>query len=435
VKSAHENGGSAVVRVGTLAAMKNRMPLLLMLGSGELGKEVVISAKRLGCRVVACDSYPGAPAMQVADGFEVLNMLDGDALEGVIRKHAAAAKQQGRAFYAVPEIEAIRTERLVKVEREGVSVVPSARAADLTMNRDAIRRVAAEDLGLPTARYGYAESAAELRERIEGKKGTRLPCVVKPVMSSSGKGQSVIRKDAEIEKAWEYAVSNMRGDTKRVIVEEFIDFDYEITLLTIRQRAMVGGRKVKEKDRTLFVQPIGHRQERGDYMESWMPCTMKPSLVKEAQKMAAAVTREIAGENGAGLFGVEFFVKGNRVIFSELSPRPHDTGMVTMISQDLSEFDLHVRAVLGLPIAKINYVKGGAASAVILAGAESKDEPAYPGLEKALSLKDVQVRVFGKPSTRKYRRMGVALATAGTAKKARKLATKAAAMVSVEVTA
>ncbi len=412
--------------------MNQRMPLLLMLGSGELGKEVVISAKRLGCRVVAADSYAGAPAMQVADGFEVLNMLDGDALETVIRKHAAAAKEQGRPFHVVPEIEAIRTERLVKVEQEGVSVVPSARAADLTMNRDAIRRVAAEELGLPTAKYGYAESGAELRERVMGKDGTGVPCVVKPVMSSSGKGQSVIRKESEIDAAWEYAVSNMRGDTRRVIAEEFIDFDYEITLLTIRQRPSVGGKKLKEKDRTLFVRPIGHRQERGDYQESWMPCAMKPALVKKAQKMAAAITREIAGENGAGLFGVEFFVKGKRVIFSELSPRPHDTGMVTMISQDLSEFDLHARAVLGLPIAAINYVKGGAASAVILAGGEMADEPAYPGVEKALALKDVQVRVFGKPTTRKYRRMGVALATAANAKKARKLAMKAAAMVKVE---
>ncbi len=412
--------------------MNQKMPLLLLLGSGELGKEVVISAKRLGCRAVACDAYAGAPAMQVADGFEVLNMLDGGALERVIRKHAAAAKGEGRAFYVVPEVEAIRTERLVKVEREGVSVVPSARAADLTMNRDAIRRLAAEELRLPTARHGYAESAAELRERVLGKKGTGVPCVVKPVMSSSGKGQSVVRKESEIDAAWAYAVENMRGDTKRVIVEEFVDFDYEITLLTVRQRPVVGGKRLKEKDRTLFVRPIGHRQERGDYMESWMPCAMKPGLVKKAQKMAAAVTREIAGENGAGLFGVEFFVRGKEVIFSELSPRPHDTGMVTMISQDLSEFDLHVRAVLGLPIAKINYADGGAASAVILAGAEGRGEPAYTGIGEALALKDVQVRVFGKPSTRRYRRMGVALATAASAKKARKLAAKAAGLVRVE---
>jgi len=411
--------------------MKNRMPMLLLLGSGELGREVVISAKRLGCRVVAADSYAGAPAMQVADASEVLNMLDGDALERVIRKHADGARAEGRAFFVVPEVEAIRTERLVKLEAEGVSVVPSARAADLTMNRDAIRRLAAEELGLPTARYGYAESAGELRARVEGEDGTGLPCVVKPVMSSSGKGQSVVRTAAEIDAAWGYAVANMRGDTKRVIVEEFIDFDYEITVLTVRQRPEVGGKKLKEKDRTLFVRPIGHRQERGDYQESWMPCAMKPAAVKKAQKMAEAVTREIAGDGGAGLFGVEFFVKGNRVIFSELSPRPHDTGMVTMISQDLSEFDLHVRAVLGLPIAKINYAKGAAASAVILSGIESAVEPGYEGLGDALALKDVEVRLFGKPSTRKYRRMGVALATAGTVKKARALAMKAAGRVRV----
>ncbi|MBY0308801.1 MAG: formate-dependent phosphoribosylglycinamide formyltransferase [Phycisphaerales bacterium] len=414
--------------------MHPRQPLLLLLGSGELGKEVAIAAKRLGCRVVACDSYPGAPAMQVADDHEVFNMLDGDALETAIRKHAAASKQQGRPFHVVPEIEAIRTSRLLNVEREGISVVPCARAADLTMNRDAIRRVAAEDLKLPTARYAYAESAAELRARIEGKNGVGYPCVVKPVMSSSGKGQSTVKTAADIDKAWACAITSMRGDTRRVIVEEFIDFDDEITLLTIRQRPVVAGKRLKEKDRSLFVRPIGHRQERGDYMESWMPCDMKPSLLRKARKMAAAITREIAGEHGAGLFGVEFFIRGRHVIFSELSPRPHDTGMVTMISQDLSEFDLHVRAVLGLPIARINYVKGGAASAVILAAVESPDEPAYRGIADALALKDVQLRIFGKPSTRKYRRMGVALATAPTAKKARKLATKAAAMVSVKAT-
>lgn len=401
------------------------MPTLLLLGSGELGKEVVISAKRLGCRVVACDSYAGAPAMQVADAFEMFNMLDGDALEAAVRKH--------RPDFVVPEIEAIRTERLVKLEKDGFSVVPSARAAHLTMNRDAIRDLAANTLGLPTAKFAYAESAAELRQHLIGKRGTGLPCVVKPVMSSSGKGQSVVRKASEIDAAWEYACAGMRGDTRRVIVEEFIKFDYEITLLTIRQRAVVGGKKLAEAKRTLFVRPLGHRQERGDYQESWMPCRMKPALVKKAQDMARKITAEIAGKDGAGLFGVEFFVRGNEVIFSELSPRPHDTGMVTMISQDLSEFDLHVRAVLGLPIPVINYVKGGAASAVILADAESASEPEYPGLDKALAMKNVQVRIFGKPSTRKYRRMGVALATGPTADAARKLAVKAAQSVAVKV--
>jgi phosphoribosylglycinamide formyltransferase 2 len=387
-------------------------PTLLLLGSGELGKEVVISAKRLGCRVVAVDSYAGAPAMQMADESEVINMLDGDAVEAAVRKH--------RPDYVVPEIEAIRTERLLKLEADGFRVIPSARAAHLTMNRDAIREVAAKQLGLPTARFAYAESAQELRERVLGAGGVGLPCVIKPVMSSSGKGQSVAKTKGDIDKAWEYAAAGSRGDTKRVIVEEFIDFDYEITLLTIKQR----------NGETLFVEPIGHRQERGDYQESWMPCRMERPLVKKAQKMARKIVEEIAGEGGAGIFGVEFFVRGDEVIFSELSPRPHDTGMVTMASQDLSEFDLHVRAVLGLPIPAIRYEKA-AASAVILAGEEWAGEPGYEGLEEALAIKHVQVRIFGKPSTRKYRRMGVALATAKSAKKARELAVKAAGMVRV----
>ncbi|MEK6702977.1 MAG: formate-dependent phosphoribosylglycinamide formyltransferase, partial [Planctomycetota bacterium] len=400
-----------------------KMPTLMLLGSGELGKEVAISAKRLGCRLVAVDSYPGAPAMQVADAFEVVNMLDGDALEVAIRKH--------NPTHIVPEVEAIRTERLIALEEAGFSVIPSARAANLTMNRDAIRDVAARKLKLPTAKFAYAESATELAEKITGKGGVGvgIPCVVKPVMSSSGKGQSVIKSHADIAKAWDYACDGMRGDTRRVIVEQFIDFAYEITLLTIRQRPVVAGKKLAEKDRTIFVRPIGHRQERGDYQESWMPCPMKPGVIKKAQQMARAITAEIA-KTGAGLFGVEFFItKKGAVIFSELSPRPHDTGMVTMISQDLSEFDLHVRAILGLPIPTINYVKGAAASAVILAGYASTNEPAYPGLDRALALKNVNIRLFGKPSTRKYRRMGVALATAPNAAAARKLATKAAALV------
>lgn len=418
-------------RAGRRYAGRMVMPTLMLLGSGELGKEVAISAKRLGCRVIACDAYDGAPAMQVADGREVFSMLDGEALERTVRAHARAARRRGEPFLVVPEIEAIRTSRLVRLERSGIGVVPSARAADLTMNRDAIRSLAAERLGLPTARYGYAESAEELRRRIAGPRGTGLPCVVKPVMSSSGKGQSVVRRAAEINRAWDYAVANMRGDQRRVIVEEFIDFDYEITLLTVRQRPVVGGRRLSEARRTLFVRPIGHRQERGDYQESWMPCPMKPALERRARSMARSITQEIAGPDGAGIFGVEFFVRGDRVIFSELSPRPHDTGMVTMISQDLSEFDLHVRAILGLPIPTINYALGGAASAVILADRASSRPPTYPGLDRALSLRNVQVRIFGKPSTRPYRRMGVALATAATAGAARRLAKRAAGMVRV----
>ena len=429
-----------------------KMPTLMLLGSGELGKEVAIAAQRLGCRVVAVASYAGAPAMQVAHASEVINMLDGDALASVVRRHL----KPGEGFI-VPEIEAIRTERLLTLEEQGFNVVPSARAANLTMNRDAIRDVAARTLKLPTARFAYAQSPQELEAAIMGLGGMKasaegwakgratgrannlgkgagigLPCVVKPVMSSSGKGQSVVRRASEIAGAWEYACAGMRGDTRRVIVEEFIDFEYEITLLTVKQRPVVGGRKLPAKERTFFVRPIGHRQERGDYQESWMPCAMKPSLVKEAQRQARAITDEIAGKEGAGLFGVEFFVAKNRVIFSELSPRPHDTGMVTMIGQDLSEFDLHVRAILGLPIREVRYEKASA-SAVILADAASAAPPEYEGVEKALAMKGVNIRIFGKPTTRVFRRMGVALAVAPTVKKARKLASQAASCVRVVV--
>lgn len=405
-----------------------------MLGSGELGKEVVISAKRLGCRVVAIDSYAGAPAMQVADAFEVVNMLDGDALESAIRRHIGP----GPGAFIVPEIEAIRTQRLIELERGGFSVVPSANAAHLTMNRDAIRDLAANQLKLPTAKFAYAGSADELREAVLAQRthAIGLPCVIKPVMSSSGKGQSVARTPMQLDEAWEYALSAMRGDTRRVIVEEFIDFDYEITLLTVRQRAVVAGKKLSEAKRTLFCPVIGHRQERGDYQESWMPCAMPPALVRKAQAMARKITSAIAGPNGAGIFGVEFFVqkanrgKPARVIFSELSPRPHDTGMVTLIGQDLSEFDLHVRAILGLPIPAIRAEKA-AASAVILATGESSSEPSYDGVDRALSHKNVDVRIFGKPSTREYRRMGVALARANTVAAARTLAKQAARTVCV----
>lgn len=410
------------------------MPTLMLLGSGELGREVAISAKRLGCRVIAVDSYAGAPAMQVADEFEVISMLDGDALASVVRKHL----RPGPGYHIVPEIEAIRTSKLLELEEMGFSVVPSARAAHLTMNRDAIRDVAARELRLPTAKFAYAASAQELETAVTGSAGDArsaaraigLPCVIKPVMSSSGKGQSVARTRADLARAWEYAVANMRGDQQRVIVEEFIRFDYEITLLTVRQREFVGGKRLSEAKRTLFVRPIGHRQERGDYQESWMPCPMKPAFLKSAQRMARAITREIAGAQGAGLFGVEFFVTRDRVIFSELSPRPHDTGMVTSISQDLSEFDLHVRAILGLPIPEICYEKA-AASAVILASEGGSRPPRFEGLERALALKGVDVRLFGKPSTRPYRRMGVALALGPTARAARTLATKAAGLVKV----
>ena len=379
---------------------------ILLLGSGELGREFVISAKRLGCQVIACDAYEGAPAMQVADGFEVFSMLDGERLRAAIEKH--------KPDFIVPEVEAIRTEVLAEVEAEGFCVVPSARATQMTMNRDAIREVAAVELGLRTSRYRYAES---LDEVLAGAEHTGLPCVIKPVMSSSGKGQSTVRDAADLEKAWDYAVANMRGDRKRVIVEEFVAFDYEITLLTVRSREGVS-----------FCPAIGHRQERGDYQESWQPTPMAPAAIAAAQDMARKVVDDLGGY---GLFGVEFFVKGEEVIFSELSPRPHDTGMVTLISQNLSEFDLHARAILGLPIPEV-VLHGPSASAVILADRDS-DSFAYEGLSDALATPGAQVdlRVFAKPVTRPYRRMGVALALAGGTDTARRVAAEAAGQVRI----
>ena len=388
---------------------------ILLLGSGELGKEFVISAKRLGCRVIAVDRYADAPAMQVADAHEVIDMLDGRALQQLAKRH--------KPDLIVPEIEAIRTEELLRLEKAGFSVVPSAFAAHMTMNRDAIRDLAARELKLLTARYAYAASAVELQQAILGPRGMGFPCVVKPTMSSSGKGQSVLRSKRDIAKAFDYAVANMRGDKPVVIVEEFINFDYEITLLTVKERRAQGG-GVK------FVEPIGHRQERGDYQESWMPCPMKPAAKRTAQRMAQAVVERLAGKDGAGIFGVEFFVQGDRVIFSELSPRPHDTGMVTLRSQDLSEFDLHLRAILGLPIPSIRYA-GATASAVVLATRDSTRAPRITGVEKALEIPTVEVRIFGKPSTRKHRRMGVVLAHGATAAKARAIATRAAALIQV----
>ena len=417
-KSAAKPATTSAAKPATPRAAKpasGATPKILLLGSGELGKEFVISAKRMGCRVVAVDRYPDAPAMQVADAFEVIDMLDGAALSRCVARH--------RPDFIVPEIEAIRTSELLRLEQAGHSVVPSAFAAHMTMNRDAIRDLAAKELGLRTARYAYAESAEQLADAILGAGGTGLPCVVKPTMSSSGKGQSVLRTKADIAKAWRYAIENMRGDRKVVIVEEFIDFDYEITQLTIKERASLGG-GIK------FVEPIGHRQERGDYQESWMPCPMKPSAKRAAQEMAAAVVARLAGPDGAGIFGVEFFVRGGEVIFSELSPRPHDTGMVTLRSQDLSEFDLHLRAILGLPIPEIRYA-GPTASAVVLATRESDRAPRYHGVETACAIPSVEVRLFGKPSTRKYRRMGVVLAHGKTADDARGIAAMAAGMISV----
>lgn len=386
--------------------MKNKSPTLMLLGSGELGKEFVISAQRLGLWVIAVDRYEGAPAMQVADAFEVIDMLNAAELERVVQKHQPSI--------IVPEIEAIRTEKLREFEERGLQVVPTAKAAHLTMNRDAIRDVAARTLKLKTARFLYAESFEEL-EWASNDIG--FPNVVKPVMSSSGKGQSVVKKSADVRKAWEFAVEGMRGDKKKVIVEEFIPFESEITLLTVKQK----------KGPTLFVKPIGHRQERGDYQESWLPAKLSPSQLKKAQQMAKKVTDYLGG---AGIFGVEFFVTKKDIYFSELSPRPHDTGMVTLISQDLTEFDLHLRAVLGLPIPEISYW-GASASAVVLASKESESF-AITGIKEALKAKQVDVRVFGKPSTRPYRRMAVALARGASTDEARRKAKAAAGKIKIK---
>ena len=382
---------------------------ILLLGSGELGREFAIAAKRLGAHVIACDNYAKAPAMQVADECEIFSMLDGEALAAVIEKH--------EPDHIVPEVEAIRTEVLKDYEDRGFSIVPSARATMLTMNRDRIRDVAASELKLATSRFLYAESLDEMRAAVE-KVG--IPCVVKPVMSSSGKGQSIVTALGAVDAAWDYAVSGMRGDRRRVIVEAFIAFDYEITLLTIRTREGV-----------LFCDPIGHRQERGDYMESWQPTPMSKKALAAAQEMARKVVDNLGGY---GLFGVEFFVAGEKVIFSELSPRPHDTGMVTLISQNLTEFDLHARAILGLPIPHI-HTHGAAASAVILADRDAEDFR-FEGLAEALAPApgiETDVRLFNKPVTRPNRRMGVALALArtGSAEQAREAARAAAAKISI----
>ncbi|MEY3586446.1 MAG: hypothetical protein RLZZ243_1510 [Bacteroidota bacterium] len=359
---------------------------ILLLGSGELGKEFVIACKRYGQHVIAVDSYIGAPAMQVADDCEVINMLDGAELDRIVAKH--------QPDLIVPEIEAIRTERFYAYEEQGIQVVPSAKAANFTMNRKAIRDLAAKDLGVRTATYRYATSYEAL---VAGVEVCGIPCVVKPLMSSSGKGQSVIKSLEDIQKAWDYAMEGSRGDLKEVIVEGFIDFDYEITLLTVTQK----------EGPTLFCPPIGHRQERGDYQESWQPMPMQAEHLAEAQEMAAKVTSALGG---AGIWGVEFFITKEGAYFSELSPRPHDTGMVTLAgTQNLSEFELHARAVLGLPIPKIE-AKHNGASAVVLATESSDKTPEFIGVESALMEQNTEVRIFGKPTTRPYRRMAVTLA-------------------------
>lgn len=357
---------------------------ILLLGSGELGKEFTIAAQRIGQTVIAVDSYENAPAMQVAHGFEIINMLNGDALDAIVAKH--------QPDFIVPEIEAIRTERFYDYEKKGITVVPSAKAANFTMNRKAIRDLAAKELGLKTADYRYATSAAELKAGVEA---VGMPCVVKPLMSSSGKGQSTIKTESDIEKAWNYAVEGSRGDVVEVIVEAFVKFHSEITLLTVTQN----------NNPTLFCAPIGHRQERGDYQESWQPARVSDKDLYEAQDMAEKITEALGG---AGLFGVEFFLTDEGVYFSELSPRPHDTGMVTLAgTQNFNQFELHLRAILSLPVFEIKLEKAGA-SAVILAS-ENSDKPTFSGIGEIAALPKTDFRIFGKPTSRPYRRMGVAL--------------------------
>ncbi len=378
---------------------------LMLLGSGELGKEFTIAAQRLGNHVVAIDRYAQAPAMQVADEFEVISMLSAEDLERVVTKH--------QPDYIIPEIEAIRTEKLVEFEQRGITVIPTAKATHYTMNRDRICELAHQELGVRTAKYAYATNLAELQIVATA---IGFPNVIKPVMSSSGKGQSVVHDPAEIETAWNYAIAGSRGDSQKVIIEEFINFEIEITLLTIKQWNAP----------TIFCPPIGHRQERGDYQESWQPAEISPAQIMAAQAIATTVTDALGG---AGVFGVEFFITADEVIFSELSPRPHDTGMVTLISQNLNEFELHLRAVLGLPIPNIMQY-APAASAVILA-TENSDAIYFTGVAAALSTPDVDLRLFGKPDSRPYRRMGIALAKAETTQLAREKAVRAASQVSI----
>ncbi|WP_289102872.1 formate-dependent phosphoribosylglycinamide formyltransferase [uncultured Marinobacter sp.] len=397
-------GSEQTVRIGT--PLKPGATRVLFCGSGELGKEVVMELQRYGVEVIAVDRYENAPAMQVAHRSHVVDMLDGAALRAVIEKE--------RPHLIVPEIEAIATAELVRLEEEGYRVVPTARAVNLTMNREGIRRLAAEELELPTSAYRFAGSREEYLAAVEE---IGLPLVVKPVMSSSGKGQSLVRDNAEIEAAWEYAQTGGRAGKGRVIIEGFVDFDYEITLLTVRHR-----------DGISFCDPIGHRQEDGDYRESWQPHPMAPKALERSMEIARAVADNLGGY---GVYGVELFVKGDQVWFSEVSPRPHDTGLVTLMSQDLSEFALHARAILGLPVPVIRQ-QGPTASAVILPEGESVDV-SYSGVELALAEPDTQLRLFGKPELKGRRRMGVALAKGNSIEEARQRALAVADAVKVEL--
>lgn len=378
-----------MVKLGT--ALTSSAVKMLLLGSGELGKEVAIEMQRLGVEVIAVDRYPNAPAMQVAHRSHVINMLDAKALRDVVELE--------KPDYIVPEIEAIATPELIKLEQEGYHVIPNARATYLTMNREGIRRLAAEELGLPTSKYRFADSEEEFKAAV---KEVGIPCVVKPVMSSSGHGQSVVRSEADIDKAWHISQEGGRAGAGRVIVEGFVDFDYEITLLTVRH---IGG--------TSFLKPIGHHQVGGDYQESWQPQAMTASALEKAEDIAKKITDAIGGR---GIFGVEMFVKGDEVIFSEISPRPHDTGMVTMISQDLSEFALHARAILGLPIPNIAFHGPSASKAIVADGVS--DHVSFSGLENVLADPDTSMRIFGKGELNGHRRLGVLLARAESVEKA-----------------
>ena len=391
-------------RIGT--PLSSTATRVLLCGAGELGKEVVIELQRLGCEVIAVDRYANAPAMQVAHRSHVLDMLDGAALRAVIELE--------QPHYIAPEIEAIATATLVELEQEGFTVIPSARAAQLTMNREGIRRLAAEELGLPTSPYRFADTYAAV---CAAANELGFPCLIKPIMSSSGKGQSLLRSADDLQAAWDYAQAGGRAGKGRVIVEGFIDFDYEIALLTVRH---AGG--------TTFCAPVGHRQHKGDYQESWQPQPMSAKARAEAERIALAVTESLGGR---GLFGVGLFVKGDQVWFCEISPRPHDTGLVTLISQDLSEFALHARAILGLPIPQIRQL-GPSASAVILVEGEST-QTAFGNLGAALAEPDTALRLFGKPEVKGQRRMGVALARDESLELARHKATRAAQTVSVEL--
>lgn len=393
-----------MAKIGSVATSVGRKALLL--GSGELGKEVAIELQRLGVEVIACDKYPNAPAMQVAHRSYVFDMLDGEKLREIVHLE--------KPDHIIPEIEAIATPMLVELEKEGFNVTPTARAAYLTMNREGIRRLAAEELGLPTSPYRFASTFEEFKAAIDE---IGLPVVVKPVMSSSGHGQSTVRKESEIEEAWREAQEGGRAGAGRVIVEGFVDFDYEITLLTVRS---ISG--------TVFCPPVGHIQVNGDYRYSWQPQAMSEAALAKAQEVAAAITEALGGY---GIFGVELFIKGDNVIFSEVSPRPHDTGMVTMISQELSEFALHARALLGLPVPEVRFLGPSASRAIVVEG--HTDKVIFDNLEEVLAQPGVQLRIFGKPEIKGHRRMGVILATADTVEAARDKAERAYAALNVKV--